>query len=426
MAKVRLGIIGVGNRGTQLMEGFLKNDNCRITALCDVYRPYVTRDPEQVDDAYREIGKIPKMGEDLGDYAQYEDFRELLADDNVDAVVVATPDHWHAAQTVAALRAGKDVFCEKPLTATVREGRRMVEVLNETDRIAGVCLNRRGSSIYHKCVEMVQGGKIGDVKTAYASHNSDMWPDGIGDQTPADPPAQLNWDLWLGPRAERPYQYNIAPYFFRWWSDFSSQMGNWGVHFMDAIRWMSGQLGPVAITAAGSKTTLNDDRTIPDTMAVLFEMPNGMIIHFDVNEASGGLRPPTGELMLCGTRGTLMVSENGYTLKPTRSGQFQTWKPDFEEQTEEVGGAAAYGDLGTKEDTTQNLLDDFIECCRTRKQPLCSLEDGHRSTTFAHLANISLKLRKRIEWDPEAERITNIPEANDLLHYDYRKPWSLD
>jgi predicted dehydrogenase len=426
MDKVRMGFVGLGNRGTQLLDCFLKNENCRVVALCDVYRPYTTRNADEIDPAYKSIGKVPPMGENLGHCARYSDFRQLLASADVDAVVVATPDHWHAVQTIAALRAGKDVFVEKPLTITVREGRRMVEVLNETDRIAGVCLNRRGSSIYRKCVDMVRAGRIGDVKAGYASHSSDMFPDGIGRQGPARPPADLDWDMWLGPRPARPYQYNLAPYFFRWWSDYSSQMGNWGVHFMDAIRWMTNQVAPAAVTAVGSTTSVRDDRTIPDTMAVLFEMPSGMIIHFDVNEASGGLRPPAGELMICGTQGTLMVDENGYTIKPTRPGQFQKWKPSIEEESGEVGGDARYGDLNTKEDTTQNLVDNFLECVRTRRQPYCSLEDGQRSTTFAHLANISLRLKRRIEWDAQAERITNIPEANELLHYEYRKPWSLD
>ena len=224
----------------------------------------------------------------------------------------------------------------------------------------------------------------------------------------------------------RPYQYNIAPYFFRWWSDFSSQMGNWGVHYMDVIRWMTDQVGPVGITAVGSKTSVNDDRSIPDTMAVLFEMPSGMIIHFDVNEASGANRFKGGEVMLCGTKGTLTVNQNKYSIHPTWPGQFQDWKPMIEEESGEVGGDAAYGDLGIKEDSTQNLIDDFIDCVQSRREPLCPLEEGHRSTTFAHLANISLKLGKRIEWDPQAEKITNIPEANDLLHYEYRDGYSLD
>jgi predicted dehydrogenase len=426
MAKVRFGFIGVGNRGTLLMNNFRKNEDCEVVALCDVYKPYLTRNPDDIDEEYKEIGKVPPMGEELGDVATYTDHKELLADENVDAVVIATPDHWHAIQTIDAFRAGKDVFVEKPLTITIREGQRMVEEQKKSGLVAGCCLNRRGSSIYRKMVDQVQGGKLGDIKAAYAAHNSVMFPNGIGNQSPADPPANLDWDTWVGPRPERPYQYNLAPYFFRWWSDFSSQMGNWGVHYMDVIRWMTDQLGPVAVTAVGSKTTVNDDRTIPDTMAVLFEMPNGMIIHFDVNEASGANRVQGGEVMLCGTKGTLRVNQNKYSITPTKPGQFQKWDPMLEEESGEVGGDAAYGDLGIKEDSTQNLIDDFIQCCQTRKTPLCPLEEAHRSTTFAHLANISLKLGKRIEWDPQAETITNIPEANDMLHYEYRDGYSLD
>jgi predicted dehydrogenase len=423
--KIRMGFIGVGNRGTQLLHGFMRNDGCEIAALCDVYEPYTTRKREDVCEQYIRDGKVPAMGEELGDVKRYGDFRDLLADDAIDAVVVATPDHWHALQTIAAFRAGKDVFVEKPLTITAHEGRRMVEVEQETGRIAGVCLNRRGSSVYKKCVEMVRAGKLGDIKAAYAAHASDMVPNGIGNQEPAEPPPGFDWDMWQGPRPVRPYQYNIAPYFFRWWSDYSSQMGNWGVHYMDVIRWMMDEAAPVAVTAIGTTTSVPDDRSIPDTMAVLFEMPNGAIVHFDVNEASAAHRVPKGEVMMCGTKGTLCVDQNRFTIEPTKPGQFQKWEPHVEAEEYEVGGDAAYGDLGIKEDSTQNLIDDFVTCVRTRAQPLCSLEDGHRSTTFAHLANISLELKKRLEWDADAEKVTNCPEANELLHYEYREPWGV-
>lgn len=423
MSKVKLGFIGVGNRGTQLLHGFMKNSACEISALCDVYKPCRTREPGEV--GANLTGRAPKMGEALPPFRQFNDYREMLAMKELDAVVIATPDHWHALQTIAAFRAGKDVFVEKPLTATVREGRRMIEVQQETGRLAGVCLNRRGSSVYQKCVEMVRNGKIGEIKAGYACRMSDMYPDGIGREQPADPPEGLDWDMWLGPRQERPYQKNMAPYYFRWWNDFSSQMGNWGVHYLDGMRWLTGETGPVSVTAVGSKTTLKDDRTIPDTMAVLFEMPSGAIFHFDVNEASEALRSPHGEITLCGTKGTLSLDENRYHIKPTRPGQFQKWEPEFDEENYEVEGDAAFGDLGTKEDTTQNLIDDFVECVQRRQAPRCSLEDGHRATTFAHLANISLRLKQRVEWDVETEKITNIPEANDLLHYTYRAPWSL-
>jgi len=426
MKRVNVGLIGVGNRGTQLLHAFMRNDQCEITALCDVYEPYTTRNPEDIDDCYRHIGQVPQMGEDLNVAAQYSDFREMLDQDDLDAVVIATPDHWHAVQTIAAFRAGKDVFVEKPLTITIKEGRRMVEVEQETGRIGAVCLNRRGASVYHKCVEMVRSGKLGDIKAAYAAHSSNMFPRGIGRKDAEREPDSLDWDMWLGPRPHRSYQHNIAPYFFRWWSAYSSQMGNWGVHYMDVIRWMTGEVAPVAVTAVGSNSSVDDDRSIPDTMAVLFEMPSGCLVHFDINEASAVLRSQNGEIMLCGNKGTLCVDQDRYTLTPTNPGQFQTWEPFTEEEHHELSGDQQFGDLGIREDSTQILVDDFIDCVQTRKQPLCSLEDGHRSTTFAHLANISLKLKQRIEWDAENEEITNIPEANELLHYEYRQPWSLD
>jgi hypothetical protein len=129
--------------------------------------------------------------------------------------------------------------------------------------------------------------------------------------------------------------------------------------------------------------------------------------------------------MLCGTKGTLCLDENGYEITPTTAGQFQEWAPEGEGESFTVGGDGAFGDLGTREDTTQILIDDFVSCVRSRENPRCSLEDGHRATSFALLANISLELGRRIEWDVRTESITNVPEANKLLHYDYRPPWSL-
>ena len=152
----------------------------------------------------------------------------------------------------------------------------------------------------------------------------------------------------------------------------------------------------------------------------------GDVITATVKQASPRSGVSKGEVMLCGTKGTLCVDQNRYSIKPTRPGQFQKWGPQVEAEDYEVGGDAAFGDLGIKEDSTQNLIDDFISCVRTREQTLCSLEDGHRSTTFAHLANISLKLKKRLEWDAQSEKVTNCPEANELLHYEYRSPWSLE
>lgn len=424
--KIRVGFIGVGNRGTQLLTRFMQNDDVEVAALCDVYEPYTTRKNSDVHPRYVEIGKIPKMGEQFsGQIKQFKDHRQLLEDKDIDAVVIATPDHWHAIQAIQAMEAGKDVYVEKPLTITLKEGRMMVDAQKRTGRTVQVGLNRRGSSIYQDLSKKVPDGLVGKITTANAFRISNMYPDGIGNLQPEEPPANFDWDMWLGPREYRPYQYNIAPYFFRWWSDYSSQMGNWGVHYMDCIRWMMGEKAPVAITAHGGKYVLNDDRTIPDTMDVFFEFASGAIVQFSIYEASSGRGVPGGEVELRGTKGTLVASQNGYEVIPARSGQFQQWDQLVEPMDVDIKSSAQYGDLGIREDSTARLIRNFLDCVKSGDTPWCTLEEGHRSTSFAHLANIALAAKERIEWDPEKEIITNNKAANDLLHYEYRKKWDV-
>ena len=422
---IRMGFIGVGNRGSQLMNWFRENKDVEVAALCDVYAPYTSRDASKVHPRYLETGKTPGMGEDLGKVAQYEDFRKLLENKDIDAVCIATPDHWHAIQTIQALDAGKDVYVEKPLTITLKEGRAMVDAQKRTGRVCAVGLNRRGSSIYQHLAKEVRNDLIGKVTTARAQHTSNMYPNGIGLLKPEPPPENFNWDMWLGPRAWRAYQYNIAPYFFRWWKEYSSQMGNWGVHYMDVIRWMTGENAPKAITAHGGKFAVKDDRNIPDTMEVLFEFQSGLIIQFSIHEANGGGGIRGGEVELNGTKGNLLADQNGYSIVPARPGQFQTWKTLVEPKEEKLQGNAKFGDLAIRENSSARLIRNFLDCVKDRKEPWCPLEEGHRSTSFAHLANIALEVGGRIEWDAANERITNNEKANELLHYDYRKPWKL-
>ena len=301
----------------------------------------------------------------------------------------------------------------------------MVEVQKRTGRVCAVGLNRRGSSIYQQLSKKVSGGLIGKVSSARAVRISNMFPDGIGRMEAEAPPADLDWDMWLGPRAWRDYQYNIAPYSFRWWSDYSSQMGNWGVHYMDVIRWLIGETAPVAVTAHGGKYAVDDDRDIPDTMEVFFEFEKGTIIQFSIHEASSGGGILGGEIELNGSKGNLVASQDRFRVVPARPGQFQTWEKLMDEMSVELEGEQGHGDLQIKEDSTANLVNDFIECMKTGKEPLCTLENGHRSTSFAHLANISLAMQTRLEWDPTNERITNNEKANELLHYQYREPWTL-
>lgn len=416
--KIRVGFIGVGNRGSKLLNWFMENDDVEVAALCDVYEPYVLRDASKVHPRYKAAGKTPPMGERLGAQVQrYGDFRRLLEQKDIDAVCIATPDHWHAIQAIMAMDAGKDIYVEKPLTIALCEGRKMVEAQRRTGRVAAVGLNRRGSSVYRELAAKVQDGLLGKVTTARAMRMSNMYPNGIGRLSPEAPPKDFDWDAWLGPRPYRDYQYNIAPYFFRWWKDYSSQMGNWGVHYMDVIRWLIGEKAPVAITAHGGKYVVQDDRDIPDTVEVLFEFASGAIVKFSIHEASNGQGVSGGEIELNGTQGFLTANERGYRLSPARPGQFQDW--------EKTGDILEKNRKDRNENSSANLIRNFLDCIKSREAPFCTLEDGHRSTSFAHLANIALEMGQKIEWDPEREVITNLERANELLDYDYRKPWRI-
>jgi len=424
--KIKMGFIGIGNRGSQLLNLFMKQPDIEVAALCDIYEPYLLRDRSKVDQRYLEDlgGRIPRLGEKFPKKPKmYSDYRELLDNKDIDAVCIATPDHWHAIMTIDAVRAGKDVYCEKPLTATIVEGRAMVNAQKETNRVVAVGLNRRGNVVYQKLAKDIPAGKIGQISVARAARVSNMSPNGIGKLKPEQPPKDFDWDMWLGPRAYRPYQYNIAPYMFRWWSDYSSQMGNWGVHYMDAIRWLLGETAPSAITAHGGKYVIDHDADIPDTMEVTFEFASKKIISFGIYEATSGGLFPYGELELRGTKGNLYANEKGYRIIPGRRGQFQTWDKQIDE--EEYKNPSKMLDDGSAADSTTGLISNFLDCIKTRQNPLCSLEDGHRSTSFAHLANIALKVNQRLEWDHVNERFTNSEKANQFLSYEYRKPWKL-
>ncbi len=424
--KIRMGFIGVGNRGTQLMHLFMAHPDVEVVALCDVYEPFLSRDYGKVAQRYKdELGeRIPKLGETFArPPRRYKDYRQLLEDKAVDAVCIATPDHWHALQTIDAIKAGKDVYVEKPLTNTVVEGRKMVQAQQASRQVVAVGLNRRGNPAYLRLAEELRGGKLGKLCVASAARVSNLFPDGIGKQAPAAPPKDFDWDLWLGPRALRPYRYNIAPYKFRWFGDFSSQMGNWGVHYMDVIRWMMGETAPCAVTAAGGRYYLDHDGDIPDTMSVTFEFASGRIANFNIYEACGGPLFPYGEIEIRGTKGVVYADERGYTVLPSKPGQFQTWKrlvepEEFKVREKELAD-------GSSSVSTGGLIRDFLDCVVSRKTPRCTLEEGHRSTCFAHLANIAVRMRQRLEWDAKAERFTNCDKANELLQYEYRAPWRL-
>jgi len=397
--RIRLGFIGVANRGGQLIEATLPCADAEIVALCDV-----DEDP------------LGKRKAELGtQVSTHKDFREILDRKDIDAVVIATPDHWHAIQTIDACEAGKDVYVEKPLSITVVEGRRMVEAARRNDRVVQVGTHRRSCRMFGELAERVQAGEIGKVTVARCYRLSNMWPDGIGKAEDSAPPPNLDWDMWLGPRPLRPYNETVAPYKFRWWKSYSSQIGNWGVHYIDLIRWLLGETAPASISSHGGRFAVDDNRTIPDTMETVFEFASGRLLIFGQYEASGNSAMRSGEAELRGTKGTLYVSAKGYEIVPERGGQFQDREP-------RMAGETVQNDEG---DLTAAHIRNFLDCIESRSRPNADVEEGHRSTAFAHLGNISLAARARIEWDAEAERIASPAEANELLHYEYRKPWTL-
>ena len=398
--RVRLGFIGVANRGGQLMTAFMKHDDMEIVALCDVCESTLQKANARLD------GKADTYG----------DFRRLIERDDLDAVVIATPDHWHAIQTIAACDAGKDVYVEKPLSITVHEGRRMVEAARRNKQVVTVGLHRRSSTLYGQAAELVRSDGLGKVTVCRAYHRSNMYPDGIGRQQPSQPPSDLNWDMWLGPRPERPYQENLAPYKFRWWKLYSSQTANNGVHFLDCMRWMTGDLAPSSICALGGNYAIEDDRTIPDTLRVTFEFPAGRLFAFGMFETSGNRTlARSGYFEIRGTQGSMYCSDQSYEIVPERGGQFQDSTPRMD----------AVEVKGSEGNHTAQHARNFLDCIRSRKTPNADVEEGHRSTSMSLLAKISWLTGSRLEWDAENERITNNEEANSMLHYEYRKPWKL-
>src|ERR1035437_3591087 len=262
--KIRVGFIGIGNRGSQLLQIFMDQPDCEIAALCDIYEPYLLRDRSKVDPRYLKDrpGQIPTMGEIFPNKVErYSDYRKLLENKSIDAVCIATPDHWHAIMTIDAIKAGKDVYIEKPLSKTIHEGRAMVNAGKNSKQIVTVGLNRRGAPTFQKLAKEIPAGKIGKVTFSSACYVQNMFPGGIGKMKPENPPKDFNWDAWLGPRAFRPYQYNIAPYMFRWWNDYCNQISNQGVHYLDLIRWMLNEEAPSVISTLGGKYAVDDDRT---------------------------------------------------------------------------------------------------------------------------------------------------------------------
>ena len=415
--RVRLGFIGVGNRGSNLMSFAAEFADQQTVAVCDVYDAVLDRAAEAAG----------------GSPAKYKDYRRLLDDADIDAVVIATPDHWHALQTVHACRAGKDVYVEKPLSLTVAEGRRMVEVAAETSRVVQVGIHRRSSPFCQEAAEIVRSGELGPVTSVRCAALTNEWPRGIGAPPDQAPPEGLDWDLYLGPAPETAYNANRHLFLYRWFYAFGGgQLTDNGVHFLDLIQWGLGKDSPRAVTALGGRYALEDNRDVPDTLEVIWEYPGGTLVVFTQSSCNAAPVSPGKPLLaeFRGTKGTLYVYFDGWEIVPENISDrpMPGYGPLDRESIREYRQSlqpAMEARSGQGSADPRFHMRNFLDCIRSRETPACDVETAHRSTTTANLGAIAYRTRSLLEWDAAAERFTNSDEANSRLSYEYREPWSL-
>jgi predicted dehydrogenase len=416
--RVRVGFVGLGNRGDQVLDAFLPHKDAEIVALCDIYTPYV-------DFAAKKAGGTPTA---------FSDYRKLLEMKDLDAVVINTPDHWHALQMIHACDTGKDVYVEKPLSLVVSEGRAMVNAARRNKRVVQVGIHRRSAAFVKEAAELVRGGAIGKVSVARAFHVQNEWPKGIGNPPDSEPPADLDWEAWLGPAPKRAYNKNRTFYRFRWFYDYSGgQVTNFGVHYMDAIQWALGHDAPLAVTAMGGTFAVDDNREIPDTLEVIWTYPGNTLVTFSQFNATAApaARDRRVEIEFRGTKGTMYLFSDGYEIVPDdiTPNEFPARTPvDRRVERGYRTGAKPHiqpvKSAGGSADTVHHARN-FLDCVKSRAACNCDIETGHRSTSATLVANIAHKTRSQLEWDRNAERFTNNADANKLLTYRYRAPYKL-
>lgn len=415
--RFRIGFIGVGVRGQRNLAAALSREDLEVVALCDVYKPNL--------DAALKLAPAAKV---------YADFRDLIAAKDIDAVCVSTPDHWHAYMTIEACKAGKDVYVEKPVSVTVQEGRMMVKAARKYDRVVEVGTQQRSGPHYQRAVEIVRSGKLGKISFVRTFNYSNTSPEGIGNPPDSEPPAGLDWEMWLGPAPYHPFnpnRFGVNPdtfSHFRWFWDYAGgMMTDLGVHSLDIVLWALKVLGPSAVCMLGGKYVVTDNREAPDTLVATFEFPEFLCTYEyrDGNAPSQGraLSEERTGITFHGTEGTLFIDRGRWELIPQK--KFVGGSSGLFRQSREVTDRIP-GEMGvaSNPDQTDAHWADFVRCLRTRRRPISDIEEGHRSTTIALLGNISYRSRQRLDWDPKTETTTN-KEAQTYLRREYRKPWEL-
>lgn len=411
--KVRLALIGAGSRGNQLLGSFLPRPEVDFVGVVDVDDRHATETAEAIKRA---------KGHDV---KTARDYRAILDDPNVDAVVIATPDHWHALPAIHAVMAGKDVYVEKPVGHNVAEGQAMIRAARKYNKVMAVGTQQRSSKNFQDAVETVRSGKLGKVFWIQTWNFENISPVGIGRPADSSPPPHVDYDRWLGPAPARPFNPNRFHLLFRWFFDYAGgMMSDWGVHLNDIVLWALDAKGPQSVYASGGIVTSDDNRDTPDTLQVVYDFP-GCTLTYSMRKGNG--LPFNGHeygILFCGTDGSLLLDRRGHEIIP-------------EKIILPYGIKLAQGDRPLRQidlkaekvkadnDGIPAHVANFLDCLKTREKPTCDIEIAHRSTNTCHLGNIAFRLGRKLVWDETTETFKNDAEANALLTREARRGYEL-
>lgn len=413
--RVQVGFVGFGLIGAQHVHDFKNQKDCDLAAMCDLYQP-------RLEQGVAATGQKAKP---------YSDFRKMLENRDLQAVVVSTPDHWHALVTMMACAAGKDVYVEKPMTLFIREGRWMTQVAQRHQRVVQVGTQQRSGKHYQLAKQLIADGVIGKVISCKSASYRNVMP-GFGAPPDSAPPSDMDYEMWLGPAPKRPYNPHRSLYHFRWFWDYSGgQMTNLGAHEIDIVQWVMQQKAPKAVASSGGRFALEDNGETPDVQDALFEY-DGFTAGFSLREASAGRKAGAGGLEFCGTKGSLVINRAGFEVIPDPKIAPSNAIPTFRGQP--TGGpqktvtapefwTQARKEPGSSDQQFDSHVRNFLDCVKSRQQPIASVEQGHQVATAVHLANISLRVGRKLHWDAATEQIVGDAEAAKYLERPYRQPW---
>src|SRR5579871_3852359 len=415
--RVQVGFIGYGLIGAQHVFDFKNQKDVDLAAMCDVYQP-------RLEQGVAACGQTAKP---------YTDFRKMLENKDLQAIVVCTPDHWHALMTMMACAAGKDVYVEKPVSLFVAEGRWMVNAARRYGRVVQAGTQQRSGRHYQHAKQLIEAGYIGPVMSARSGSFRNIMP-GFGSPADSAAPHEFDYDMWIGPAPARPYNKLRGLYHFRWFWDYSGgQMTNLGAHEVDIIQWFLHKKGPAAVSSSGGRFALTDEGETPDTQDAVFEYGN-CTGAFSFREASAGRRLGANSLEFFGTKGSLVINRRGFEVVPDMKSNPEDAIPVF--QGHPAGGPVrenvkpepwveARKEPGSSDEQFDLHVRNFLDCIKSRERPIADIEDGHQATTACHLANISLRVGRKVRWDVDKEEILGDAEASAMLVRPYRKPWDV-